>query len=309
MTSAVNSVSKRLPTPRFGLSSLHQEYLIFVILVLPNLAMFAMWTYWPFIQSFYLSFTNWNPLNPVVTLVGFDNYIRLWNQPVFWQVLNNTLVFTVGVLFVRLTLSLGLAILLNQKLAGLGFWRLIYFSPHVTTSAAMALVWLTIYDPIHGPIEYLLSFIGLQFPNVLDSTELALPALMVVDIWRGLGYSTIVFLAALQGVDQDLKDAAAVDGANGWQEFLHITLPSISPVTYFLIVTGLIQLFRTFNLVQIMTEGKPQNATNLYVYYLYKEAFHFQKFGYASAVAVVMVILIMTFTYLQTRAAEKWVHY
>jgi multiple sugar transport system permease protein len=235
--------------------------------------------------------------------------VRIVNTPVFWQVLFNTIFFTVGVLTVRLTLSLGLAILLNQKLKAIGFWRLIYFSPHITTSAAMALVWLTIYDPIHGPIQAILEVFGGQFPNVLDSPDLALPALMVVDIWKGLGYSTIVFLAALQGVDREIKDAAEVDGANGWQMFRNITFPSISPVTYFLLVTGLIGLFRTFNLVQVMTEGRPQNATNLYVFYIYNEAFHFQKFGYASAVAVVMVILIIAFTFLQTRAAEKWVHY
>jgi ABC-type sugar transport system permease subunit len=300
--------TRRLAWPlRF--SMLHQEYLIFLLLVLPNLALFSVWVYWPFVQSIYLSFTNWNPLNPVKNFVGFDNYVRLYNQPIFWQVLSNTLIFTVGVLVIRLSLSLGLAVLLNQKLKGLAFWRLIYFSPHITTSAAMALVWLTIYDPAHGPIQAIFEFFGAEFPNVRDSTLLALPALMVVDIWRGLGYSTIVFLAAMQGVDHEMKDAAEVDGANGWQMFWNITLPSISPVTYFLIVTGLIGLFRTFNLVQVMTEGRPQNATNLYVYYLYNEAFHFQKFGYASAVAVVMVILIMAFTYLQTRAAEKWVHY
>jgi multiple sugar transport system permease protein/sn-glycerol 3-phosphate transport system permease protein len=309
MIGATNFVKKRLFPWRVQFTSLHQEYLIFLILVLPNLTLFAIWTYWPFIQSIYLSFTNWNPLNPVKTFVGLDNYIRLFTQPIFWQVLFNTVVFTVGVLTIRLTLSLGLAVLLNQKLAALGFWRLIYFSPHITTSAAMALVWLTIYDPVHGPLQAIFEAFGAEFPNVLDSTLLALPALMVVDIWRGLGYSTIVFLAAMQGVDREIKDAAEVDGANGWQMFRHITLPAISPVTYFLIVTGLIGLFRTFNLVQIMTGGRPLNATNLYVFYLYREAFHFQKFGYASAVAVVMVILIMAFTYLQTRAAEKWVHY
>lgn len=290
-------------------SSLRAEHLTFLFLVLPSLFQFTLWIYWPFVQSIYLSFTNWNPLNPVKSFIGLDNYIRLFSSPLFWQVLFNTLVFTFGVLVVRLTLSLGLAVLLNQQLAARGFWRLVYFSPHITTSAAMALVWLTIYEPTHGPLQAICEAFGASFPDVLSSTALALPALMLVDIWKGLGYSTIVFLAALQGVDREMKDAAAVDGANGWQLFWHITFPSISPITYFLIVTGLIGLFKTFNLVHVMTGGKPQDATNLYVFYLYREAFQFQKFGYASAIAVVMVILIMAFTYVQTRAADRWVHY
>ncbi len=304
-----STVKKRAFPWSLHLSSLHQEYLVFALLVLPNLALFTIWIYWPFVQSFYLSFTNWNPLSPVTSFIGLDNYVRLVNQPIFWQVLSNTVIFTVGVLGIRLTLSLGLAVLLNQQLAARGFWRMVYFSPHITTSAAMALVWLTIYDPIYGPLQAIFEAFGAQFPDVLSSTLFALPALMLVDIWKGLGYSTIVFLAAMQGVDHEMKDAAAVDGANGWQMFWNITFPAISPITYFLIVTGLIGLFKTFNLVHVMTGGKPQNATNLYVFYLYREAFHFQKFGYASAVAVVMVILIMIFTYLQTRAADKWVHY
>jgi ABC-type sugar transport system permease subunit len=136
-------------------AALRAEYATFFLLVLPCLVQFTLWIYWPFVQSIYLSFTNWNPLNPVKTFVGLDNYVRLFSSPLFWQVLFNTVVFTVGVLVVRLTLSLGLAVLLNQQLAARGFWRLVYFSPHITTSAAMALVWLTIYEPKHGPLQAL----------------------------------------------------------------------------------------------------------------------------------------------------------
>ena len=308
MATLTDSLKGLLPA-QLRNSNLRTEYLTFFLLVLPSVFQFTLWIYWPFVQSIYLSFTNWNPLNPVKSFVGLDNYVRLFSSPLFWQVLFNTVVFTVGVLAIRLTLSLGLAVLLNQQLAARGFWRLVYFSPHITTSAAMALVWLTIYEPTRGPLQAICEAFGASFPDVLSSTALALPALMLVDIWKGLGYSTIVFLAALQGVDREMKDAAAVDGANGWQMFWHITFPSISPITYFLIVTGLIGLFKTFNLVHVMTGGRPQDATNLYVFYLYREAFQFQKFGYASAIAVVMVILIMAFTYVQTRAADRWVHY
>jgi len=132
---------------------------------------------------------------------------------------------------------------------------------------------------------------------------------MAVGIWRGLGYATVIFLAALQGVSQDLKEAAAIDGANAWQSFWNVSFPAISPVTYFLIVTGLIGTFQTFDIVNVMTGGGPLNATNLYVFRLYQEAFVFFRMGYASALAVVMFVFIMGFTVVQTRVAERWVHY
>ena len=286
-----------------------REYIAFLFFILPNMGLIALWIYWPFLQSLYLSITSWNPLMAAKKIVWLENYAKLLQSPLFWQVTKNTSIFTAGVVFVQLILALGLAVLLNQKLWALGLWRLAIFSPHVTTAAAMALVWLNIYAPNHGPLAALFGLFDLDFPNVLSSTTLALPALMIVAIWKGLGYTTIVFLAALQGVDRELKDAAAVDGANAWQSFWYVSFPSISPVTYFLVVTGLTGTFQTFGLVHVMTGGGPLNATNLYVFHLYREAFQFYRYGLASALAVLMFILIMVFTYLQTRAAERWVHY
>lgn len=304
-TSAATRRVSRTPL----LTDRRREQIAFLFLVLPNMALIALWIYWPFVQSLYLSLTRWNPLTKVKTLVWLQNYDKLLHSPLFWQVVRNTVIFTAGVVGARLILGLALAVLLNQKLRALGLWRLAIFSPHITTTAAMALVWVTIYDPHHGPLGALLGLFGLSFPNVLIKPDLALPAVMGVAVWKGLGYTTMVFLAALQGVQRQLQDAASVDGANAWQSFRHISFPAISPVTYFLVVTGLMSTFNTFALVDVMTGGGPVNSTALYVFYLYEEAFHFLRYGYASALAVLMFILVTAFTYAQTRAADRWVHY
>ena len=293
----------------FNLTGKRREYLAFVLFILPNMLLLAIWTYWPFVYSLYLSLTNWVILRPVKTFVGLDNYVKLLQLPVFWQVMFNTLLFTVITVGLRLAISLALAVLLDQKLLARGVWRLVIFSPHITTSAAMALVWLSMYDPNYGPLAALANLVGLQLPNIIGNTQLALPGLMVVAIWKGLGFSTVIFLAALQGVSHDAKDAAAVDGASFWQSFWHVSFPAISPVTYFLLTTGLIGAFQTFDIVSVMTQGGPANATMLYVYYLYREAFHYYRMGMASTVATVFFFIIMVITVVQTRGSKRWVNY
>ncbi|MBN1316795.1 MAG: sugar ABC transporter permease [Anaerolineales bacterium] len=286
-----------------------REHLAFLTLILPNTILLAVWTFWPFFYSIYLSLTNWNLLRPDWDMVGLQNYIALFKSAEFWQISKNTVIFAGGVVVIGLAISLSLAVLLNQQLIGRGLWRLIIFSPHITTTAAMALVWSSMYTPKYGIFSNFFSFLGLEFPNVLADNKLALPALMLVAIWKSLGFSTVVFLAALQGVDNSLKEAAAIDGANPWQIFWNVTFPAITPVTYFLVITGIISAFRSFDIVAVMTRGGPSNASNLLVYQIYREAFSFQRFGYASALAVILFLVLMVITYLQTRANKLWVNY
>lgn len=306
---AVQSAALQTKTTGWTLTERKREYIAFLLLILPNMVMLAIWVYYPFLYSVYLSLTNWNLLSPVQGFVGLENYANLIGDPIYHQVITNTVVYSIGTVFIRLAISLGLAVLLNQHLNLRSLWRLIIFSPHITTSAAMALVWLSMYDPHYGSLNTLFSFFGLSFPNVLSDTDLALPALMVVGIWKGLGFSTIVFLAAMQNISRDLIDAASVDGANAWKSFWNVTFPGISPVTYFLVITGLIGAFETFDIVSVMTGGGPSNSTNLYVYSLYREAFHYNRMGYASAIAVVFFLVMMAFTFVQTRLAKRWVTY
>jgi len=294
---------------RFRLTERRREYLAFLALVLPNMTLLAIWTFWPFFYSIYLSLTNWNLLKPEYDIVWLENYKMLFQSPEFWQITRNTVIFASCTVALGLTLSLGLAVLLNQWLAGRGLWRLIIFSPHITTTAAMALVWSSMYTPKYGIFANLFKLVGVDFPAVLADTRYALPALMLVAVWKSLGFSTVVFLAALQGVDKALKEAAAIDGANAWQAFWHVSFPAITPITYFLVITGMIGAFKSFDIVAVMTRGGPSNASNLLVYQIYREAFSFQRFGYASALAVLLFIVLMTITYLQTRAKKRWVHY
>jgi sn-glycerol 3-phosphate transport system permease protein len=285
------------------------ETITFLVLVAPNLILLAMWTYWPFLQSLYLSLTNWNPLNPNIRFVGIDNYVRLLSTPLFWQITRNSLIFAMGTVSVGLSIALGLALLLNQQLVGRPLWRFVYFSPHVTTSAAIALVWSAIYDPQYGVLSSIGALFGLRLPSLLGSTIWVLPALMLVAIWKGLGFSTVIFLAALQGVDKTLKEAAAIDGAGSWQQFRHVTFPAISPITNFLIIVGILNAVKTFDLIAVMTGGGPANASNMYVYQIYQEAFVFLRMGMASALAVVMLVLITALTLLQNWFKERWVNY
>jgi sn-glycerol 3-phosphate transport system permease protein len=307
---AVSVALPRARVRRLALGDRRRENVVFVLLVLPNVLLLGVWTYWPFVYSLYLSLTNWNLLRPRRDFVGLANYAALLTSDQFWQTVTNTVLYTAGTVFVRLALSLALAVLLNQSgLVLRSLWRLVIFSPHITTTAAMALVWLSVYDPNHGPLEAILWRLGLHFPNVMASTTLVLPALMVVGIWKGIGFSTVVFLAALQGVPRELKEAAAVDGAGAWGAFRNVSLPAISPVSYFLMVTGIIDAFQTFDLISVMTGGGPANASTLYVYDLYREAFHYYRAGYASAMAVVFLLVMVGFTWIQTRVARRWVHY
>ena len=286
-----------------------REAITFLILIAPNLLLLAIWTYWPFLQSLFLSMTDWNPLKPTWKFVGVDNYVKLLTSPLFWQITRNTLLFALGTVVIGLSVALALAVLLNQQLAGRAFWRFVYFSPHITTSAAMALVWSSMYDPQYGILASLTEWWGIELPNVLASPVWVLPALMLVAIWKGLGFSTVVFLAALQGVDRSLKEAAAIDGASGWQTFRHVVFPAISPITNFLVVVGLMGAIKTFDLVAVMTGGGPANASNLYVYQIYQEAFDYLRMGMASALAVIMLAVIITLTLLQNWGKSRWVNY
>lgn len=301
--------SLRLLLNRFNLNYRRRENLWFVILVFPNLLLLAIWTFWPFIHSLYLSFTDWNLLTPTWNIVGFENYLKLLRTPLFWQVTRNSMLFGIGTVAVGLPLALGLALLLNQPLYLRSLWRFIFFSPHITTTAAMALVWKAMYDPDFGIFNTLFAFFGGKFPDVLGDTRYVLPALAVVAIWKSLGFSTVVFLAALQGVDTTLKEAAAIDGANSRQIFRYVVFPSITPITYFLLVIGIVGAIRTFDVVSVMTGGGPANASNMFVYQIYTEAFTNLRMGVASALAGIMLLIILVITAVQTRLRERWVNY
>lgn len=285
------------------------ERLTFLAFIAPNFILFGVFTFWPLIYNFYLSFTKWNMITPSPTWIGLDNYVTLIQDPIFWRVLWNTVYLAAGSITIRLVLALALALVLNQKLAGRDVYRAIIFSPTFTTGAAIALVWTWIFHKDLGLLRLPLSWLGLPSPNWLTDVNWTIPALIIVTIWRGLGYDMVIFLAGLQGIPAELYEAARVDGAGRWSLFRHITLPLLSPITFFLIVTSIINALQVFDIVAVMTQGGPMNSSKVYVYYVYENAFKFFKVGYAAALSIVLFVITLVITIFQTRLSRRWVHY
>lgn len=287
-----------------------RHWLTFLAFVAPNFIIFTVFTYWPILYSFYLSFHRWNFLTPAMQFVGARNYVRLLQDEVFWKVVANTFTYTFSVVLIAQFLAFLLALALNQRVPGQPFFRTVAFTPHITTTAAAALVWVLLLDPKMGPLSLIYNALGVEGPRWLVSTTLALWAIIVVGIWKEIGFSSVFFLAGLQNINRDLYEAAMVDGASTWHLFRHITVPMMTPVMFFLMVSGLIQAMKAFDVVAIMTEGGPVYPSSAtYVYHLYQLAFRNFRAGYASAFAMFFFAAIIVITVLQFRLSERWVHY
>lgn len=298
---------------RIGWSQLpartRRERLTFLAFIAPNFILFAVFTFWPLIYGFALSFTKWNMISPTKQLVWLGNYIAMVQDPIFWKVLGNTFYLAAGSIVVRLALALGLALLLNQKLAGRDAYRSIIFSPTFTTGAAVALVWSWIFHEDIGLLRIPFEWFGLNSPDWLGDVRWTMPAVIIVTIWKGLGYDMVIFLAGLQSIPADLYEAARVDGAGRWALLRNITLPMLSPITFFLVITATIGALQAFDIVAVMTGGGPLNSSKVYVYYLYDNAFKWFKVGYASALSMILFLIILAITAIQVRLSERWVHY
>lgn len=286
-----------------------REWLLFVLLIGPNLLLFAIFTYWPLIYNGYLSFVRWNFLRPVKTFVWFDNYISVFTSRLFWEIVLNTLVFTVSSVGLTLVLGLALALLINQPLRFRNAARAALFSPVVMSGAVVAVVWSYIFDPRYGLIDQLLGLVGLNSPDWLGSTRWAMPAVIIVYVWKNLGYAVVIYLAGLQGIPRELYDAALVDGAGPWARFRHVTLPGLSPVAFFLSVTSVLATFQAFDIIKVLTEGGPVNATTTLIFYLYELGFVTYDAGKAGVIAVVLFLIMLVLTLIQVRYLERRVSY
>jgi len=287
-----------------------REYLTFLAFVAPNLILFGVFTYWPIVYSIYLSFLRWNFLTPSGDFVYFDNYIRLFNDPDIRTVVGNTLTYALSVVIMAQSLAFFLAILLNRQLKGQPFFRTVAFTPHITTTAAAALVWALVLNPTFGPLSYIYSALGVPGINWLNSVALALWAIVLVGVWKEIGFASVFFLAGLQGINKEYYEAARVDGAAGLATLRHITLPLMTPVIFFLSVSGLIAAMKAFDIVAIMTEGGPvYPASSTYVFHLYQLAFRNFRAGYASTFALMFFVMMIILTIIQIKGSERWVHY
>jgi ABC-type sugar transport system permease subunit len=287
----------------------HDERLLFVLFVAPNLILFGLFTYWPMLQNVRLSTVRWDMISPVRTPVGLDNYRYLAADPVFQRVVLNTLVFAVAAVGLSLLLGLATALLLNRKLRWRDGARAVLFAPTLLSGAAIGIVWVYVFDPRYGLVAQVLGWVGLQSPAWLDDPAWAMPAIVIVYVWKNLGFATVIFLAGLQAIPQDLYEAARIDGAGAWWRFRSVTLPMLSPITFFLLITSILATFQSFDIVQVMTEGGPVNATNTLVYYVYEQGFVAFNAGRAAAAAMVLFAVMLGVTLLQLRVGEGRVHY
>ncbi len=280
------------------------------LLIGPMMLGFAIFFLFALLVSLGLSFTDWNVLASP-NWVGLDNYARLLSDSAFQQALRNTVALSVPHVVLRIGFSLALAIALNSQIRFRAFYRTIFFIPVLTMPVATGTVWKWLYDPSYGPINYALGQLGLPRPTWLSNPNTALMAVVIVLLWSGVGYDMIIFLAGLQNIPRDYYEAAQLDGASRWRQFRDITLPLLTPTTFFLVVVAVIHSLQVFDLVYIMTEVE-HTTTNQFptiVYYIYDEAFRNFRMGYATTVAWVLLVLILLFTLLQFRLQRRWVHY
>ncbi|RIK53146.1 MAG: sugar ABC transporter permease [Chloroflexi bacterium] len=285
------------------------------LFILPSFIGFLVFVALPVVVSLLLSFVDWNLLRPP-EWVGWANYRQLLTRdPVFWRVVRNTVYFMLTIVPLQLMLGLALAAALNQNLRGRLVYRVIYFMPVVTTIVAGAIVFQFLLNRDFGLISQAIWKLGewtglpIQPPDFLNSTRWSKPAVVLLTLWKNTGFTMVVYLAALQGVPKELYDAAEVDGANGWQRFRNVTIPLISPTTFFLLIIQMIGAFQLFTEAYTMTRGGPAQSTLTVVYYIYQNAFQFGRMGKASAIAWFLFIFIFLFTLLQTRMQRRWVHY
>lgn len=278
------------------------------LFISPWLIGFAAFTLFPFAASLYLSFCWYDGLKPP-QWIGLENYQRLLlAEPLFWKAVYNTLYYTVFAVPLGILFGVALALLLNMKLRGMAAYRTLYFLPSIVPVVASSVVWMWLLNPQYGVINSLLRLVGVEGPGWLASPAWSKPALILMGLW-GVGGAMVIYLAGLQNIPELLYEAAEIDGANAWQQMTHITLPMLTPVIFFNLVMGLIHAFQYFTQAYVMTRGGPVDSTLFYALYLFQQAFSYLNFGYASAMAWVLFVVVLALTLLVFRTHTKWVHY
>jgi sn-glycerol 3-phosphate transport system permease protein len=275
----------------------------------PSLILFAAFVFIPLAQSIYLSFFNTRATGAMTTFAGLDHYVELLTSQAFRTGLVATTLFALYTVPVGIALGLMLAVLLNQRLRGINVFRTMMSSTIAISAAVGALIWLLLLNPSLGLLNYILSLIGVRGPEWLIQPATAIIAVSITTIWLTLGTNIIVLLAGLQGVPEEIYEAARLDGARGLRMFTGITVPMVSPALFFLLVVDTIAVLQAFTQIHLLTRGGPVDATRVLVYSIYQDAFQNFQFGYASAQAVILFILVMALTLIQFRFVERRVHY
>ena len=279
------------------------------LFVLPALIPLIVFWIYPILRSVYISFTDWDYMSPTYNFVFFDNFIALFKDDRFYDALWNTVVFTVGTLIPTIVLGLLLALLMQKAFKGSGIVKFILFSPWITPTVAISIVWTWIYEPDTGIANTVLEFLHLPALQWIKSSDTAMLAVIIVTVWKSLGYAMIFYLSALEKVPTELYEASGLDGAKGWQRFRDVTLPCISPTTFFLVIITMVTSLQAYDQFQILTQGGPSGSTRTLLYMYYQLGFEEFNMGQATAVAIVMIILTVFLSAVQFTASKKWVHY
>lgn len=283
------------------------ETLAGYLFLLPNLIGFLIFSLIPIVAAFGLTFTNWNMIG-VLKFAGLANYQKLMHDALFWQVAKNTIVYTLGAVPAGVFIAFWLALLLNREMRGVVFFRTIFFLPHVTLTVAVALVWSWLYQPELGLINAGLERFGIDGPRWLQSTDWAMPAIIIMSNWKGIGFAMMIFLAGLQAIPQDLLEAATVDGASWFQRLRDIVIPLLAPTTFFILVTSFIGAMQAFDQFYVMTAGGPAYATTTLVVYIFQSGFQFFQMGYAATIAFMLFLSIFVITAIQWRFGRVWAY-
>lgn len=276
--------------------------------IAPNFIGFAFFVLIPVVFSFVLAFMEWDGFTEM-TFRGLGNFAEIFTERLFRESLSHTLVYSLFTVICSAAAALGLALLLNQKLRGTTFFRSAIFFPYVASVVAVGAVWKAMFMKNGGPINVFLSFIGVpqeSLPGWLSSTKWALAGVIVVTVWKNMGYFMVIYLAALQNIPYSLYEAAEIDGASKWQQFARITFPMLTPNHFFVLMMLTINSFKTFDLIFVLTEGGPGTATQLLSMYIYNESFSYQHYGKASAAAMILFLIVGAMTVLQFRVEKKF---
>ncbi|MFE6799389.1 carbohydrate ABC transporter permease [Paenibacillus chitinolyticus] len=302
-------------TPARKLEKLDQEGEWGLLLVSPYLVHFIVFVAGPLIASLYFSFSQYDMMNPP-KWTGLDNYGRLFGDTLFWKSLWNTLYFAILFVPAQTILALVLAVVLNQKLKGLKLFRMAHFIPVISSWTVILYVSDAIFNPRFGFANSILASLGLDPQRWLQDGKLVIPLLVLIAVWKGIGYIMVIYLAGLQSVPQDLYEAAEIDGAGTLRKFVSITFPLISSTTFLVVILSTISTFQAFEQVYVLTgggdissAGGPNNSSLVLMLYLYREGFTFMRMGYASAIAWVLFMILFTLTLIQMKVQKKWVHY
>ncbi len=279
------------------------------LLVGPALAFMMVFVVYPMFYLGYISLTNWNLINPNKKFVALDNYKELFGREEFYQTLWNTCTYTFWTVLLIMTVALLLAVWFNKNTRFDLFGQLAIFTPHIVALVSVAMVWLWLMDPDAGLLNYILGLFGIPPCGWLQSSKTSMMSIILVSVWKSVGYYTLIILSALQGIPKEIYEAAALDNTPKWKQFFKITLPIISPQLFFLLIVMTIGSFKVFETVRVMTGGGPNFSTNVLVYYIYDYAFNNMKLGFAAAAGMVLLAIVGLVTVVYFKMLSKKVHY